>query len=181
MPTTRDKRLFNLAELLAAELNKSKGDVQPEDIVSFMQCNVPISEDESFEEYEDMMHEHNQRTAGRGTSAIAKLRKSLGFVDGDSIISVIEKAADALDRLAALDDDLRWILSRPNFWCIGPAAVLRADGKEIKTRAEDEQASVIHWLLNLYITHGSGFENVMKSEAKRIKEKVNQLTETAAT
>jgi hypothetical protein len=97
MPTKRDKRLFGLAELLAAELNKSKGDVQPEDIVGFMQCNVPISEDESSEEYEDMMHEHNQRTAGRGTSAIAKLRKSLGFVDGDSIISVIEKAAEVCE------------------------------------------------------------------------------------
>jgi hypothetical protein len=97
MPTTRDKRLFHLAELLAAELNKSKGDVQPEDILSFMQCNVPISEDESSEEYEDMMHEHNQRTAGRGTSAIGKLRKSLGFADGDSIISVIEKAAEFIE------------------------------------------------------------------------------------
>lgn len=180
MPTKRDKRLFSLAELLAAELNKSKGDVQPEDILSFMQCNVPVSEDESSEEYEDMIQEHNQKPAGRGTSAIARLRKSLGFVDGDSIISVIEKAADAFDRLTALDDDLRWILSRPSFWCIHPAAVLRADGKQIKTRAEDEQASVIHWLLNLYITHGSGFEQAMKSEAKRIKEKVDQLVESAS-
>jgi len=180
MPTKRDKRLFSLAELLAAELNKSKGDVQPEDILSFMQCNVPISEEESSEEYEDMIQEHNQKPAGRGTSAIARLRKSLGFVDGDSIISVIERAADAFDRLTALDDDLRWILSRPNFWCIFPANALRVDGKEIKTRAEDEQAAVIHWLLNLYITHGADFGDVMKSEINRLREKVNKLSECAA-
>ncbi len=94
MPTMRDKRLFHLAELLAAELNKSKGDVQPEDIVSFMQCNVPVSEDESSEEYEDMVQEHSQKPAGRGSAAISRLRKSLGFDDGDSLIAVIEKAAE---------------------------------------------------------------------------------------
>ena len=97
MPTTRDKRLFHLAELLAAELNKTKGDVQPEDILSFMQCNVPIAEEESSEEYEDMSREHAQTIAGRGTSVIARLRKSLGFVDGDSIISVMEKAAEVCE------------------------------------------------------------------------------------
>jgi hypothetical protein len=97
MPTKRDKRLFHLCELLADELNKTKGDVQPEDILSFMQCNVPISEDESSEEYEDMSREHSQTIAGRGTSVIARLRKSLGFVDGDSIISVMEKAAEVCE------------------------------------------------------------------------------------
>lgn len=98
MPTKRDKRLFGLAELLAAELNKSKGDVQPEDIVSFMQCNVPISEEESSEEYDDMMKDRLARPAGRGTSAMARLRKSLGFADGDSLISVLEKAAEFAEK-----------------------------------------------------------------------------------
>lgn len=102
MPTKRDKRLFGLAELLATELNKSKGDVQPEDIVSFMQCNVPISEEESSEEYDDMMKDRWERPAGRGTSAMARLRKSLGFVDGDSLISVIEKAAEACESYETL-------------------------------------------------------------------------------
>jgi hypothetical protein len=96
--TKRDKRLFGLAELLAAELNKSKGDVQPEDILSFMQCHVPISEEESSEEYDEMMKDRWEKPAGRGSSAIARLRKSLGFVDGDSIISVIEKAAEFAEK-----------------------------------------------------------------------------------
>lgn len=180
MPTTRDKRLFFLAESMAAELNKSRGDIQPEDIVGFMQCYVPMTPEEAEEDFDEAIHDHQKRAVGRGTSAIARLRKSLGFVDGDSIISVIERAADAFDRLTALDDDLRWILSRPNFWCIFPANALRVDGKEIKTRAEDEQAAVIHWLLNLYITHGADFGDVMKSEINRLREKVNKLSECAA-
>jgi len=96
MATARDKRLFSLAEHLAAELNKSKGDVQPEDIVSFMQCYVPMTPEEADEDYEEAVSEHDNRVAGRGTSAIAKLRKALGFADGDSIISVVEKAAEIL-------------------------------------------------------------------------------------
>jgi hypothetical protein len=97
MPTTRDKRLFFLAEHMAAELNKAKGDVQPEDIVGFMQCYVPMTPEEAEEEYDEAIHEHQKRAVGRGTSAIARLRKSLGFVDGDSIISVMEKAAEFIE------------------------------------------------------------------------------------
>lgn len=97
MPTTRDKRLFFLAESMAAELNKSRGDIQPEDIVGFMQCYVPMTPEEAEEDFDEAIHEHQKRAVGRGTSAIARLRKSLGFVDGDSIIAVMEKAADFIE------------------------------------------------------------------------------------
>jgi hypothetical protein len=97
MATTRDKRLFFLAEHMAAELNKSKGDVQPEDIVGFMQCYVPMTPEEAEEDFDEAIHEHQKRAVGRGTSAIGRLRKSLGFVDGDSIISVMEKAAEFIE------------------------------------------------------------------------------------
>lgn len=54
-----------------------------------------------------------------------------------------------------LTDDLRNILSMM-MWNTGPIAhALRAGGVEIKTRAEDEQAHVMHWLITLALEHGS--------------------------
>jgi hypothetical protein len=50
-----------------------------------------------------------------------------------------------------LTQDLRFILSRPNFGCQPTAQVLRRMGHQIAERAEDEQAATIHWLLNHYL------------------------------
>lgn len=74
--------------------------------------------------------------------------------------------------LVPLDDETQWILGRPNFWCASVAQVLREDGHEIKKKAENEQASVIHWLLNLYLEHGDKWRDVAQSELNRIKDKV---------
>jgi hypothetical protein len=97
MPTTRDKRLFHLAELLAAELNRSKGDVQPEDIVSFMQCHVPMTAEEADEDFEETKREMIEHPSA-GRLALQRLRTALGFVPGDSLISVMEKAAEVCER-----------------------------------------------------------------------------------
>ena len=59
---------------------------------------------------------------------------------------------DTKHTIPALNDDMIWILGRPNFWCASVANVLRQDGQEIKTKAEHEQAAVIHWLLSLLET-----------------------------
>jgi len=69
-----------------------------------------------------------------------------------------------------------WILGRPNFWCASVANVLRQDGHEIKTKAEHEQAAVIHWLLSLYLEHGDGWRDVAQKESDRIKAKVESST-----
>jgi hypothetical protein len=53
-----------------------------------------------------------------------------------------------------LDDETRWILGRPNFWCGGLARTLRKMGHQINERAEDEQAAVIYWMLTLYMQYG---------------------------
>lgn len=53
-----------------------------------------------------------------------------------------------------LDDETRWILGQPSFSMHGFAQRLRANGFEIKSKAEDEQAVVIHWMLNMYKKHG---------------------------
>ena len=78
--------------------------------------------------------------------------------------------------LPALDDEMIWILGRPNFWCASVANVLRQDGHEIKTKAEHEQAAVIHWLLSLYLEHGDGWRDVAQKESDRIKAKVESST-----
>jgi hypothetical protein len=95
--TKRDRRLFGLAELLAAELNKSKGDVQPEDIVGFMQCNVPMTNEEADEDFEEAKCEA-MRHPTPGRVALQRLRTALGFVPGDSLISIMEKAAEVAEK-----------------------------------------------------------------------------------
>jgi len=63
-------------------------------------------------------------------------------------------SADAMDALPPLDDDLRDILGRPNFACIRLANLFRKEGAVIASKAEDEQAHVIHWMLGLRLKHG---------------------------
>jgi hypothetical protein len=59
--------------------------------------------------------------------------------------------------MVELNDEVRWILGRPNFWCSPIASCLRKLGYEIRTKAEDEQAAVIHWMLSLYEVHGTAW------------------------
>ena len=66
-----------------------------------------------------------------------------------------------------LDDEVRWILGRPNFACRDTAQALRLMGHDIKTKAEDEQAASIHWMMCLYEEHGDKWR---KEGGKLIKE-----------
>jgi hypothetical protein len=56
-----------------------------------------------------------------------------------------------------LNEETRNILGRPNFACAAIAEALRKIGHVIKHRSEDEQAAVIHWMLNLYLVHGDAW------------------------
>ena len=75
----------------------------------------------------------------------------------------------SIETLPELNDDLIWILGRPNFWCASVAHVLRQDGHEIETKSEHEQAAVIHWLLSMYLEHGENWREVAQRESDRIK------------
>lgn len=71
--------------------------------------------------------------------------------------------------LPEIDDELRWILGRPNFACAGLAQCLRRMGHSVAHKAEHEQAAAIHWMLGLYLKHGSAgwrdaAERVLKEE-----------------
>jgi hypothetical protein len=72
-----------------------------------------------------------------------------------SSATVAQPAAEC--QLDTLNDDLIAILGRPNFTCIRLAQALRLCGVEIKTKAEHEQAAVIHFLLTRYLRHGSNW------------------------
>lgn len=53
------------------------------------------------------------------------------------------------------DDEVRFILGRPIFWCGSLSRDLRDLGHEIPKKAEEEQAYVLYWMLGLYAQHGS--------------------------
>lgn len=57
----------------------------------------------------------------------------------------------------ALCHNITWILGRPNFVCGPIAHKLVRLGHKIPPKAEDEQAYVLYWLLELYMEHGAGF------------------------
>lgn len=60
-----------------------------------------------------------------------------------------------------LDDDVKEILGKPNFWCGQVAQYLRVGmDMEIERKSEVEQAFVIHWLLNIYLQHGKEWRKI---------------------
>lgn len=73
-------------------------------------------------------------------------------------------------RLTPLNEDTQDILGRPNFTCISIAQRLRELGRDIKNRAENEQAAVVHFLLNMYEQHGADW-----------RERANEYLRTAST
>lgn len=78
------------------------------------------------------------------------------------------------ESMAVLNDDLRAILGRPCFACIDIVKVLRLDGVEIPTKAEDEQAVTLHWLLCLYLEHGSAWREKGEEWLKAIVDRHKQ-------
>lgn len=62
-----------------------------------------------------------------------------------------------------LNEETKFILGRPNFWCASIAGRLRQLGHKIQNKAEDEQAHVIHWMLELYEKHGSEWRDFADS------------------
>jgi hypothetical protein len=69
-----------------------------------------------------------------------------------------------------LTDDLVEILGRPNFICGAIARLLDLTGvsKLAKHRAENEQASAIYFLLNMYIRYGSAWWTEARQKLARL-------------
>ncbi len=71
-----------------------------------------------------------------------------------------------------LTSDLREILGRPNFTCHYIAKALRVMGLTIAPKSEDEQASVIHWLLGHYLKHGADWRQRAAAELEAASETI---------
>jgi len=95
-----------------------------------------------------------------------ELHESASYAWYDAAIVDLMKLVEALSASAEpsapvelkapeLTEDLREILGRPNFTCHFIAKALRVMGHSIAHKSEDEQAAVIHWLLGIYLKHGS--------------------------
>ncbi|MDF2863676.1 MAG: hypothetical protein K0S02_3948 [Achromobacter mucicolens] len=75
--------------------------------------------------------------------------------------------------LPELNADLIDILGRPNFTCIRLAQLLRLSGVEIASKAEAEQATVIHYLLGFYLLHGSQWAEKAAEDIARRRARVD--------
>lgn len=129
--------------------------------------------------------------AGDTANVVERLlnRAALQFEDDDS--QVMREAARMLQRhhyvqLAReakaqaatapfpeeLTDDLREVLGWPCFKCGPIAHLMRAAGAEIKPKAEDEQAVVLHWFVTLVLKHGSDWWNVARTELTEMQQRI---------
>jgi hypothetical protein len=90
-----------------------------------------------------------------------------------------EQKAMNSERLA-LTDDVRFILGHPNFACISYANALRVLGREISRKAEDEQATVIHWMLTHYLEHGDAWRGACEADLRRAYTKTDADTAAIA-
>jgi hypothetical protein len=71
-----------------------------------------------------------------------------------------------------LTPELREVLGWPNFKCGPVAHVMRAAGADIKTRSEDEQAAVLHWLVTMVLTHGDTWWQAASDELRTMQESI---------
>lgn len=95
----------------------------------------------------------------------------------DPDADTIEVHPGLVPAVPPLMPELASILGMICFQCIPYANMLRLSGHEIKNRAEDEQAAVIHWMLGHYFSHGedgwrkAAAEDVDRMRAETVAEK----------
>ncbi len=86
---------------------------------------------------------------------------------------------ESVHAITTLNDDLVAILGRPNFSCIRLAQALRLCGTEIKTKAEHEQAAVIHFLLMRYMSHSSDWAKRADADLREMLDQVDASNKAA--
>lgn len=69
---------------------------------------------------------------------------------------------------ADMDEDVAFILGMMCFQCASFAQILRLGGHTIATKAEAEQAAVIHWMLGLYFKHGKDWRTAAQADMERM-------------
>ncbi|MHB9833869.1 hypothetical protein Q8F57_003420 [Paraburkholderia terrae] len=99
------------------------------------------------------------------------MREAAGVLTREHYVGMARKAA-ALTYPDELTADLREVLGWPNFRCGPIAHLMRAAGADIKRKAEDEQAVVLHWMVKLVLQHGADWWTVGTKEISAMQERI---------
>ncbi|GKS85822.1 hypothetical protein AVMA1855_16740 [Acidovorax sp. SUPP1855] len=70
-----------------------------------------------------------------------------------------------------LTDDVRFILGFICFQCMHIVQALRLGGRDINTKAEDEQAAAIHFMLNHYLADRENWRENVNAELRAMAAK----------
>jgi len=115
------------------------------------------------------------------STTIAALQKHLDTTPFQPIDPTLVKEAIRLieffraPQQYILTDELRGILGTICFQAVNLARLLReSDSALVAHKAEDEQAVVIHWKLNLYLKHGADWPEYASRDITRMVEIVEK-------
>ena len=87
-------------------------------------------------------------------------------------------AAPGWAALASLGEEVEWILGRPCFAVARIAWKLDALGLyKVERKAEAEQAAALHWMLSLYVKHGSKWREIAEETLRAEKPPIRVLNE----
>lgn len=104
-------------------------------------------------------------------------------VDVDAVVAALDRTVSEREGFVfptVLTDDLRDALSTMLWTSGGISAALRADGEEIPTKAEAEQAHVLHWFIRLALEHGSAWKAKVGERLEAISAKAKAKAGEAA-
>ncbi|QGZ56706.1 hypothetical protein [Paraburkholderia acidiphila] len=76
-----------------------------------------------------------------------------------------------------LTPELREVLGWMCFQCISIAQAMRAAGIDVKKRAEDEQAHVLHWMVKLVLRHGADWRKAGTKDLEMWRDRARELSD----
>ncbi|MBB2981795.1 hypothetical protein [Paraburkholderia tropica] len=114
---------------------------------------------------------HDPISGDQTGNAIAKIAGVTITGDADAVAAA-RAALETRPQPAYPDEltpELREVLGFMCFQCISIAQAMRLAGIDVKKKAEDEQANVLHWMVKLVLRHGADWrkEGVKDIEAWR--------------
>lgn len=78
-----------------------------------------------------------------------------------------------------LTPELREVLGFMCFQCISIAQAMRLAGIDVKKKAEDEQANVLHWMVKLVLRHGANWRKEGVKDIEAWRARANQRAGTS--
>ncbi|MFD1557044.1 hypothetical protein ACFSHT_15695 [Paraburkholderia silviterrae] len=119
-----------------------------------------------------------------GTHLTASPTDVIATIAGVTIFGASDAVAAARAALEAgplpaypdeLTPELREVLGWMCFECAPIAHAMRAAGIDIKPKAEDEQAHVLHWLVKLVLRHGASWRKAGTEDLDAWRARLREL------